>query len=140
MATTPLIVAGLFKIGAVDFSDAVTSVTLQVDANEIEIPATLSTPVSARKGGNKYSIKLDYLANDTSATAEMWHVIYTAIDSSDGVLTFTLQMRDGSPSATNPQWTGSFVATHAALGGTADTLSADSATFTLTGAPVKVTS
>lgn len=140
MATVPLIVGGLFKVGATDFSDAVTKAQLLAEADEIAIPATLATPKTSRLGGVMYSLALDYLSNDTSATTELWHVLWTAITTSDGTLTFTLQMRDGTPSATNPQWTGSFIALAAQLGGPADGLSVGSSTFPLTGLPTKVTS
>lgn len=140
MATTPLIVGGLFKVGSVDFSDAITKVQLLAEGDEIEIPATLATPKTSRLGGVKYSLALDYLSNDTSATAELWHVLWTAITTSDGTLAYTLQVRDGTPSATNPQWTGNFVALAAQLGGDAEGLSVGSSTFPCTAVPTKVTS
>lgn len=137
MATTPLIVGGLLSVNAVDFSDAITHATIQVDADEVTIPATLAGPKAFRKGGNAFSITINFLSNDTSATAELFGVLWTAITTGNGQLAFILQVRDGVVSASNPSWVGTFVATHAALGGDAEGLSVDSATFKLIAAPVR---
>lgn len=136
MATTPLIVGGNFKIGATDFSDAVTKVRIFGDADEVDIPPTLAGPKSTRKGGVQYSVELDYLSNDTDATAELFRVLWTALSSGNGQLAASTQMRDGAISATNPEWQFTMVVTHASLGGEAEGLSSDSVTFKLTGAPV----
>lgn len=137
MATVPLIVGGSFMVGEVDFSDAITKVTLQATADEIEIPATLATPKTSRKGGVKYELVIEYLSNDTSLTAELFSVLWTALTTTDGELAFTLMERDGSVGAANPSWSGTFIALGAAVGGDADGLSTDSQTFPLTGAPVR---
>jgi hypothetical protein len=138
MTTTPLIIGGAFTCDGDDFSDAVTHVMLAVDANEVAVPATLANPTSARKGSNKYTLNIGFLSNDLAA--ELFTKLYDAIDTSDGQLAFTLKLRNEAVSASNPEWSGTFVAIHAALGGDAETLSVDSATFTLLGRPTKATS
>lgn len=143
MSTTPLIVAeegGLFSVGATDFSDAVSKVELHVDANEVVLPQTFATPVTSRVGARKYSLVIDYYSNDKSLTAELFGVLWNAITTSDGQLAFVLQMRAGSVSATNPSWTGTFVALSTQMGGQSGDLSVASSTFPLTGIPVRATS
>lgn len=135
MTTTPLIVAGVFKLATVDFSDAVLKVTLNADADKIDIPATLSTPKTARRGGVEYSLQIDYLSNDTSATTEMFRKLWDAISTGAGTLAFTLQLRAGSPSADNPVWSGTLVTLAAHVGGQSEGLSQDSITLPLTGVP-----
>lgn len=142
MTTTPLIVGGLLTVATVDFSDAITKATLLADADEIVIPATLAGPKSSRRGGVKYSLQIDYLSNDTSTTAELFGVLWTAITTEVGLgeLAFTLQMRDGTPSASNPQWTGTLVVLQAQVGGDAEGLSTGSSTFPLAGVPTRAIS
>lgn len=138
MSTTPLIVGGVLEIGATDFSDAITKVILQGTADEVEIPATLATPKTSRKGGVKYQVQIDYLSNDKSG--ELFDTFWTALTSGDGELDFTVKLRDGAVGVDNPIWSGTMVVLSAALGGEAEGLSSDSITFPLTGEPDKATS
>lgn len=141
MTTTPLIVTGLLTVATVDFSDAITKAVLVAEADEIVVPATLAGPKVSRKGGVKYSLQLDYLSNDVSATAELFGVLWTEVTNPAGAgLAFELQMRDGTVSATNPKWTGTFIVLATQLGGDADGLSLSSSTFPLTGVPTRVVS
>jgi hypothetical protein len=137
LSTTPLIVGGDFTLNSVDFSDAVLKVTLNADADDVAIPATMSTPKTSRRGGVKYSLQIDYLANDTSDVTEMFRALWDSISSTTGTgeLPFTLQLRPGSPTANNPQWGGTVVTLTAHVGGTVEGLSTDSITLPLTGAP-----
>lgn len=146
MTTTPLILKGNCKIGAdaggaVDFSDTVYRFIIAGDADEIEIPATLANPKGVRPGGVKYTVTIEYMSNDTSLTAELFSVFWTALTTDAATpLYFEGTMRDAAASATNPKWSGNFYVTHAALGGDAEGLSTDSVTFTLTAAPTRATS
>lgn len=135
MSTTPLIVGGVFTLGAVDFSDAIVKVILGVDADKIEIPATLATPKTARRGGAEYSLQIDYLSNDASATTEMFRKLWDAITTGDGTLAFTLKNRNAAVSVNNPLWSGTVVTLAAHVGGQAEGLSQDSITLPLTGVP-----
>jgi hypothetical protein len=145
MATVPLILRGNLKIGAdsgsaVDVSDAVTKFRIAAQANEVQIPATLSTDATSRKGGVKYTIDIDYLANDEAAT-ELFRVFWAAVtQNGEGELYFEGSFRDGAVSAANPKWSGNFVVLSAALGGDADGLATDSSTFPLLAAPAMATS
>lgn len=140
MGTTPLIVGGTFSLGGHDFSDAVLKVTLNADADEIDIPATLTTPKTSRRGGVKYSLQIDYLSNDTSDTGEMFQALWDAITVGGGTLAFVLQLRAGSPSISNPSWSGTVVTLAAHVGGQSEGLSQDSITLPLTGVPVRAVS
>lgn len=142
MSTTPLVITDpVILIGGVDFSDAVMKATLHVDGNEVEIPATFATPIGARRGSVKYSIELEYFSNDTSATAELFGVFWTAATDPDGSsnLTVSIRYRQAIVSATNPCWSATMVILATALGGSAGDLSTDSQTFPLTGKPVRST-
>lgn len=140
MSTTPLILdAGVFKIGSTDFSDAITSATLQATADEVAIPQTLSTPKSSRKGGVKYEVVLKYLSNDISDSAELFRVFWDAIRTGSGLLVYTIQMHPGALSPTNPGWTGTFSVLAAQLGGDVASLSEGTGTFPCTGEPTELT-
>lgn len=143
MATTPLILdAGVITVATVDFSDAITSATIQATADEVEIPQTMGTAKTSRRGAVKYELVLKYLANDTSLTAELFEVLFGAISdpTGSGELAVTVQMRTGSPSATNPQWTGTISVLSAMVGGDIGGLSEGSGTFPFTGKPTRATS
>lgn len=144
MATTPLITGGQFEIGPtgalVDFSDAVTKVQLLATADEIAIPATMATPKTSRRGGVKYELQIDYFANDTSTSAELFGVLWTAITTGDGDLDFSLKLRTGSVSTSNPQWTGTVAVLAASVGGEIQALSSGSVTLPLIAVPVRAIS
>jgi hypothetical protein len=147
MSTTPLVIeGGVFKCGVTggaltDYSDAVTKVVVQATAAAVNIPQTLATPETARKGSVKYEIVLDYLSNDTSLTAELFELFFQNIGVGlDGLMDFEVQLRAGAVSATNPKWSGTLVLVTASVGGDVGGLSTDSGTFPLTAAPVRHTS
>lgn len=143
MATTPLVLTNpVVTIASTVFTDAVSAITIAGAANEVAIPATGSTPESVRRGSVKYTCALDYFSNDTSLTAELFSVLWTALTDSagNGQLTVVASLHGGTISATNPSWTFTIVVTEASLGGKVGDLSADSQTFTMTGPPVRATS
>src|SRR5574341_330285 len=144
MSTTPLILKGNLKIGAdagsaADVSDAIFKFRLKATAAEVTIPATLATPETSRKGAVKYEIEIDFLSNDTAST-ELFRVLWAAINTADGTLYFEGNLRDGATSATNPKWSGNFIVLGAGIGAEAESLSQDSQTYPLTGAPTMATS
>lgn len=139
MSTTPLVITGgTFKLATVDYSDAITKVLLHATADTVTVPQTLSTPQSPRKGAVKYELELAYLSNDIAS--QLFDDLFAAIAvGQTGELAFTTRLRAGVIGVTNPQWDGVLVVTDASLGGEAGGLSDGSATFGLTGAPVKTT-
>lgn len=140
MGTTPLIVGGILTVNTIDFSDAILKATLNADADEIAIPATLATPKTSRRGGVKYSVQIDYLSNDTSDTGELFMQLWDAISTGSGELPFTLKYRDEAVSISNPMWSGTLVTLAAHVGGASEGLSQDSITLPCTGVPTKATS
>lgn len=138
MATVPLVVdAGFFEVDTVDFSDAIDSITLSLEADEVEVPQTLSTPKTTRLGARTYKLNIKYLSNDTSLTAELFSVFWTAIEDADGLVDIELRLRPEVASATNPQWEGTIVVTSASVGADVGALSEGSGEFTFTAKPTR---
>lgn len=142
MATTPLVVeGGQFTLATVDFSDAIPKLILTATADEVDVPQTLATPKTSRKGAVKYEIQLDYFSNDTSLTTELFAAFWDALDTdTDGELDFTFKLRNAAVSASNPEWSGTLIVLEASLGGDVGALSSGSVTFPLTGRPARATS
>lgn len=126
-------------MGGTDYSDAVSKVILHATAAAVDVPQTFATPQTTRKGAVKYEMEIDYQSNDIAG--QLFDALWAAIAvGQTGLIAFTTRFRVGVVSASNPQWDGTLVVTDASIGGQAGTLSAGSATFGLTAAPVKSTS
>lgn len=138
-ATVLMIDGGTFIVNGVDYSDAVSKVILHATADSVEVPQTFSTPKTIRKGAVKYELEIDYQSNDIAG--QLFVALWAAIAvGQSGILPFTTRFRTGVVSTSNPQWDGSLVVTDASIGSQAGTLSDGSATFGMTGAPIKSTS
>lgn len=132
---TDLICLGTFTLNSVDVSAEVTSVILKGMTNDIAIPATLTAGITHAAGAVKYQIEIQYLSDDSSTTATLFGILWTAIGTASKELPFTIRLRPGVESPTNPQWSGTLVVPGADLGGDVEGLSTGSITATLTGAP-----
>lgn len=140
---TPLVLKGFLKLGStalgvVDVSDSILALRLSADSAEVEVPATLGTPIGARKGGTKWHIEIGYLSTDEADGVTQ--LFYDATIDPDGILFFEGAVTDDPISADNGLWTGSFICTGFELGGDAEALSTGSRTYTMTGAPSRAVS
>lgn len=132
---TDLVCRGTFTLNAVDVSAEVTGVILKGFTNDVVVPATLVAGITHAAGAQHWSIQIDYLADDSSTTATLFGILWAAIGTATKELPFTVLMRPGVESPTNPQWSGTLVVTGATLGGKVEELSVGSITCGLTGAP-----
>lgn len=149
MATTPFVIlTGNCKIGAsagtaVDVKDAVTAFTLRGARSVVEVPATLATGEISRLAGTAtYELEIAYLGDDAATTA-LTMILWDALDPTSnptGRLYFEGNLHGGTTSATNPKWSGTFIATGADFGGEVGSLSATSQTFPLIARPTRATS
>ncbi len=131
---TDLVLRGTFTLGGTDVSDEVTGVHILGHVNDVQIPATLVTPVSHDGGATKYELQIDYISTD-GTDGVLFPALWTAIGTDSKELAWTCLMRAGIESPTNPQWSGTIVVSGADLGGDVETLSTGSITCVLTGAP-----
>lgn len=137
-ANTPLIFKGVFCVddggGMTDVSDEITKAQLHIIVDTLEIPATAGQTKSARGGGAMATIEIGFLATD-GTDGTLFPKLWAAAATAAKTLAFSLKMRDGAESASNPQWTGTMIVAGAELGGDAEALSQSSQTFPLTGLP-----
>lgn len=142
----PLILRGNLRIGtndttAVAVGNEVTDFTVSATADIITIPPTMNNPTGYRGGAAAFSVKIGYLSTD-GTDGVLFPILWAAISSPTGnkQLYFEGCLRDAVISAANPLWTGTLIVSGANVGGTVQTVSVDSLTFPLTGAPVIQTS
>lgn len=133
---TDLVCRGTFTLNSIDVSAEVTAVILKGMTNDVVVPPTLTLPTTHAAGATKYQIQIDYLADDSSTTATLFGILWTAIGTDSKELPFVVRLRTGVESPTNPQWSGTLVVSGADVGGNVEELSTGSITCTLTGAPV----
>ncbi len=140
MSITPLILRGQLKVGGTDVSDEVTEFTIHGVADTIVVPSTLQSDTRNLGGAAEYSITIGYLAVDGSGGV-LFPALWAALTNGTKELAFEGYMHASTGvSVINPKWTGTFIISTLELGGDVNTLSAASATFPLTGAPVMATS
>lgn len=133
-SVTDLVCHGTFTLGGVDVSAEVTGVILKGYTNDVQVPATLTTGTTHAAGAKHFDIQIDYLADDSS-TSTLFGELWAAVGTDSKELAFTVRLRAGVESPTNPQWSGTLVVTGATLGGKVGELSSGSITCPLTGAP-----
>jgi hypothetical protein len=139
--TAPLIFKGILCLAVAgsgsytDVSDELTAAKIRFAVDEIDIPATAGQPGSTRGGGVMAFLDVGFLSTDGSG-GTLYPMLYAAAATATGELDFILRYRDGAKGATNPQWCGTVIVTGGALGGDAETLSADSQSFPMTDLPV----
>ena len=138
-ASTDLVLKGTFTLGGTDVSDEVTGVIIKGTANDVQIPATLSAGRTHASGAKKYELQIDYLSTDGDG-GTLFPALWAAVLTASKELAFTAQLRDGSTSASNPEWSGTIVVSAADVGGDQETLSTGSLTCTMTGEPTVTTS
>lgn len=134
-SVTDLVCRGTFTLGGTDVSGEVTGVILKGFTNDVVVPPTLTTGTTHAAGAKHYSIQIDYLADDSSTTTTLFGILWAAIATDSKELAFTVRLRAGVESPTNPQWSGTMVVSGADVGGKAQELSTGSITCALTGAP-----
>jgi hypothetical protein len=132
---TDLVCRGTFTLGGVDVSDEVTEVVLKGFTNNVQVPATLTAGNTNAAGATHYSIEIGYLSDDSSTTATLFGILWTAIGTASKELEFTARFRPGPQSPDNPEWSGTLVVSGADVGGKANELSTGKITCALTGAP-----
>lgn len=145
---SPLVIVGSLKVGssagtAVDVSAVVQSFRLQAVRDEVPIPPTLTSTVrSSRMGYAAWNCTLVYYSNpDATAASHLTRQLLTAIAdtaaSPPGSLYFEGTMKAGTPSTSNPKWSGRFLVTGVGYGGEVGEVSIDSQTYPMTGAPTE---
>lgn len=132
---TDLVCRGTFTLNSIDVSAEVTGVILKGMTNDVQIPATLTNGIAHAAGATKYQIQIDYLSDDSSTTATLFGILWTAIGTATKELTYAVRLRPGAKGSTNPSWSGTLVVSGADLGGKVEDLSTGSITCILTGAP-----
>lgn len=132
---TDLVCYGTFTLNAIDVSAEVSTVILKGMTNDVAVPATLSRPKGHAAGATHHSIQIDYLSDDASTTATLFGILWTAVGTATKELPFTVRLRPGAESASNPSWSGTLVVAGADVGGNVGDLSTGSITCDLTGAP-----
>ena len=135
-SVTDLVCRGTLTLGGVDVSAEVTGVILKGYTNDVVIPATLTNPITHAAGATHYDIQIDYLADDSSTSGTLFGLLWAAVGTASKELAFTVLMRPGVESPTNPSWAGTLVVTGADLGGKIHELATGSITCPLTAAPV----
>jgi hypothetical protein len=130
-----LVLTGDLMIGGLDVSDECTMFQITAKVDTITVPATLNGIEHGRGGAADYQIEIHYLSNDLAGSTfrKLWENL-------GGTLTFSGKMRSAAIGPTNPEWHGSFVVTEATLGAESQKLSEGSATFPMTGPPIRATS
>lgn len=134
-SVTDLVCRGTFTLNAIDVSAETTGVILKGFTNDVVVPATLTAGTTHAAGAKHYSIQIDYLGDDSSTTATLFGILWTAIGTASKELPFTVRLRPGAESPTNPSWSGTLVVSGADIGGQVEGLSSGSITCDLTGAP-----
>jgi hypothetical protein len=136
---TDLVLTGTFKIGATDCSAEVTGVIIKTLTKDVVVPATLTKPTSHAGGANRYELQLDYLSDDATSGI-IFPLLWGAMSSATGELSFTVLLRAGAIGVGNPQWAGTIAVSAADVGALEEELSTGTSTHTMTGAPVVTTS
>jgi hypothetical protein len=115
-------------INATNLSDHCKSVTLTVDAAQLDTSAmgdTYTEMIGGLKSGTlSLTFNDDFAASNVDAT--LWPLLGT-------VVAFELRPTSAAVSATNPKWTGSVLISQAAVGGGVGELAAKSLTFQTSG-------
>lgn len=135
-SATDLVCRGTLTLGGTDVSAEVTGVILKGFTNDVVVPPTLTLPTTHAAGAQKYTVQIDYLADDSSVSTTLFGILWTAIGTDSKEVVGVVRLRAGAESPTNPQWTFTMVVSGAEVGGKVEELSTGSITCTLTGAPV----
>lgn len=130
---------GSLKLGAdsgsaTEVGDEITHFSITGAAEDIQVPAVLSTGVKGHlTGSSDWSIGLNYLVNPDDATG-VSAILLDAIMEGETVY-FEGTFFEGAVSATNKKWSGYFIPTSSTVGGDVGALMSDSQTFPLTEKP-----
>lgn len=115
-------------------ADEVFEFRIDAQVAAVTVPATMTGVEHGRGGAADYSVTIGYLSNDLAGS--LFRLLYANLGST---MVFAGSMRNTTVSATNPEWTGEFVVTEAALGGMSQQLSQGTATFPMIAAPSRLT-
>jgi hypothetical protein len=132
----PIQLGGNLKLGPtigslVDYSGAISQMTISTTRESIAIPATLGTPqASARPGSRAETLTIQFHSDTdpTSVWAELWDAIYT--DAAE--LVFEGNLYPGVTSTTNPKFSGTIRVMSLDTGGTVGSLRQQSQTYPVT--------
>ena len=143
MAFEPLQLRGNKKIGTgaagtpADVDDQVIEFRVVAKRATVEVPRTFGARKSFRAGEDTYDLEIRFL-QDTDTTA-LSMIFWDAIADADGTINFTATLRDGTVSASNPEWAGVAIVTGTDLGGQVDEIGVSTLTLPLLDRPTKNT-
>ncbi len=127
---------GVAKFGptagtVVDYSSAVTSVDLEFEAGQNDVPATLATGETGYEPGAKArNLALNFLSE--GALTSLFTEFETAFEAASGEgadVFFEVTLKQGATSATNPKFTGRIFIDAVSIGGNRNTVRSQSRTY-----------
>lgn len=129
---------GNLSIGAIDFSDNISTMMLKRTRNSISIPATLgSNRETERAGSLKESLEINFFSS--MAAASLWAELYDAIDTDLAELPFSGNLGPGATSADNPLFAGTIIILGIDTGAAVGTLRQQTQTYPITAAGITKT-
>jgi hypothetical protein len=124
------LVDGVFTFNAVDLTDHVRSVTLEMTANELDASSITDewdvTKIGRKTGSLAVEFMDDFAASNVDAT--IWAAFNTGTN-----VAFALKATSGAISTTNPEYQGTVVPSASPVGGAAGELLMKSVTYKLAG-------
>lgn len=131
---TVVLTDGVFTLNSVDLSDHITSVTLEIEGEEVDTSSITDDWDTAQMGRKRYTLSLE--AMDDFASAKTDATVWAAFNAGTAI-PFTLKATSGAVSATNPEWQGTVLPSKSPVGGAAGELLMKSLSFKGTGAIVR---
>lgn len=128
--------ASVIIINDVDYSNRAKSVTLTVDAAQLDTTTMASDGWVEMIGGNKSGTLAVEFLDDVAASkidAELWAILNT-------VVTFKVRLDDAVVGTSNPEYQGSVLITQHNIGGSQGELASKSLSFPTSGAVTRATS
>lgn len=124
------LVDGVFTFNAVDLTDHVRSVTLEMTANELDASSITDEWDVTKIGRKTGSLQIEFLDDfaSSSVDATIWGAFNTGTN-----VAFTLKPTSGAISATNPEYQGTVVPSSSPVGGSGGELLTKSVTYKLAG-------
>lgn len=128
---------GNITINAVDYSDEITSLVINMRRNTTTRPATFGNANRSQKAGDaENSITINFV-NDVVGAA-LQQELFDAILTDSAELAFTATLKDAAVGADNPTYSGTMIVTDLDIGGDVGVENQQRKTYPLTEAGITV--
>ena len=137
MATNAILLVHDLALDGVGVDAYITSFSIEITADEVEVPATAANRWKSHKNGAlDATLTINYLQGENAANVNVTEILYDAILTASGQITFSGKMTESSPW----RYSGTINVNKLMVGGDVYTIGQDSQTFPISGPVTRASS